>query len=177
MINIKDMTRIAEPVVDVNDISRISAGTVIKGEISSRTDIRIDGQVEGKIHSEGRIVVGEGALVKGALLCCNVDFWGKLEGDIYVKDTLTLKASSSVDGSISVRKFQVEMGAQFNGMCKMITEAEYDKIKDEVVEVKYPALSKKAPEHAPAASAAASPAAAEPAAAAKAAPVTASLKF
>ena len=47
-----------ETVVNVNSISRISAGTVIKGEILSPNDIRIDGTFEGRIQSKGRVVVG-----------------------------------------------------------------------------------------------------------------------
>ena len=43
----------------VNDISRISAGSVIKGEITSPNDIRIDGTFEGRIFSQAKVVVGE----------------------------------------------------------------------------------------------------------------------
>lgn len=128
----KKEIKVAEQVVDVNDISRISAGTVIKGEISSPSDIRIDGTVDGKIFSKGKIVVGENAFIKGSVFCAVMDFWGKMEGDIYVKDTLSLKSSSSVEGNINVRKFQVEMGAQINGSCHMISEAEFDKTFDSI---------------------------------------------
>ena len=136
----RDMTKIAEPVVDVNDVSRISAGTIIKGEISSLTDIRVDGKVDGKIYSKGKIVVGEQAEVVGSLLCNNVDFWGKLDGDLYVNDTLSLKSSSSVKGNIHVRKLHVEMGAQINGTCRMISESEFDKSIAEVVTTPLPGV-------------------------------------
>ena len=43
----------------VNDISRISAGSVIKGEITSPNDIRIDGTFEGRIFSQAKVVVGK----------------------------------------------------------------------------------------------------------------------
>ena len=138
MSNNKEM----EPIVDVNDVSHISAGTVIKGEISSLNDIRIDGTVEGKIYSKGKIVVGENSVVTGSLLCTNVDFWGKMEGDIYVKDTMTLKGAASVNGNINVRKFQVEMGAQINGPCHMISEADYDKFVADVVSTPAPGAAK-----------------------------------
>ena len=88
-----------EPEVSVNDVSRISIGTIIKGEISSDCDIRVDGKVEGKIFSKGKVVVGPQAVINGGLACQTLDFWGKMKGDIYVKDLLTLKAkaeSSSV---------------------------------------------------------------------------------
>lgn len=134
--------KIAEPVVDVNDVSHISSGTIIKGEISSLTDIRIDGHVEGKVYSKGKIVVGDQAGVNGSLLCSNLDFWGQMEGDIYVKDTLSLNGSATINGNIHVRKFQVEMGAQINGSCNMISEADYEKFVQDVVTTKIPEFNR-----------------------------------
>lgn len=136
--NTEMSTRIDEPIVDVNDVSHISAGTIVKGEVSSHNDIRVDGIVEGKIYSKGRIVVGDKASVVGALLCCNVDLEGKVEGDVYVKDTMSLKGNASVNGNINVRKFQVEMGAQINGTCHMITEADFEKFVSDVVTTPLP---------------------------------------
>ena len=117
-----------EPTVNVNSISRISAGTVIKGEIMSPYDIRIDGTFEGKVQTKGRVVVGENASVKGDVICENIDLWGKMEGNVFVKNTLALKEGCVVDGSLNVRKLSVELGSSFNGTCRMITEAEFDKM-------------------------------------------------
>ena len=117
-----------EPIVNVNPISRISAGTVIKGEIFSPTDIRIDGSFEGRVHSKGRVVVGESAVIKGDIVCDSIDMWGKVDGNIFVKDTLSLKEGCVVNGNLHVRRLSVELGATFNGNCKTITEAEFGKL-------------------------------------------------
>ena len=117
-----------EPAVNVNSISRISAGTVIKGEILSPTDIRIDGTFEGRVQSKGRVVVGESAVIKGDVVCENIDLWGKVEGNIFVKDTLSLMDSCVVTGNLHIRRLAVELGATFNGNCKTITEAEFNKL-------------------------------------------------
>lgn len=116
-----------DPIVNVNDITRISFGASIQGDIISATDIRIDGRIDGTVYSSGRIVVGEKAVLSGNLICTNLDLWGKMSGDIYVKDTLSMKSSSSIDGNLNVRKLQVEMGVQINGTCHMITEADFEK--------------------------------------------------
>ena len=116
-----------EQTVNVNSVSRISAGTYFKGEVSSPYDMRIDGEFDGKLYSKGRVVVGETAKVGGEILCDNVDLWGSVKGELHVKDTLTLKSGCSVDGGINVRRLIVELGASFNGTCKMITEEAYDK--------------------------------------------------
>ena len=117
-----------ETVVNVNSISRISAGTVIKGEILSPTDIRIDGTFEGRIQSKGRVVVGETAVIKADIVCENVDLWGKVEGNLFVMNTLSLKEGCTVTGNLHIRRLSVELGATFNGNCKTITEAEFDKL-------------------------------------------------
>ena len=117
-----------DTMLSVNSISRISSGTIIKGEIVSPGDIRIDGTFDGKIQSRGRVVIGETATIKGDIVCDNVDLWGKVEGNIFVKDTLALKEGCVVNGNLHIRKLAVELGATFNGNCKMITEAEFDKL-------------------------------------------------
>ena len=116
------------PVVNVNEVSRISTGTVIKGEINSPNDIRIDGVFDGKIFSKGRVVVGEKAEIKGDIVCDNVDFWGKMTGSLFVRDTLTLKDTCSVNGDLHVQRLVVELGAHFDGTCKMLKEGEFEHV-------------------------------------------------
>ncbi len=111
----------------MNEVSRISPGTHIHGDISSEGDIRIDGTFEGRIYTQGRVVVGEKAVIKGDVVCGNADLWGRMEGDFFVKDTLSLKESSAIKGNLHTRRFQVDLGASFEGSCRMISEAEFDK--------------------------------------------------
>ncbi|MBR0174337.1 MAG: polymer-forming cytoskeletal protein [Bacteroidales bacterium] len=134
------MNYISKPTtqVDANNVSHISSGTAIKGEISSVADIRVDGNVQGKVYSKGRVVVGEEASLTGTLACENVDFWGKIEGDVYVKDTFSLKSTAAVNGNIHVRRIQVEMGAQINGTCNMISEEDYDTFVKDVITTEAP---------------------------------------
>ena len=137
-----------EPVVNVNSISRISQGTVIKGEISSPYDIRVDGTFEGKVQTKGRVVVGEAADVKGDVICENIDLWGKMDGNVFVKNTLSLKDGCTVNGNLNVRRLSVELGSVFNGNCRMITEDEFDKIAG-IVEKDAKAAQKAAQKDAP----------------------------
>ena len=114
--------------VNVNDVSRISAGTLVKGEIQAPGDIRIDGTFDGKLISKGRVVVGEKAALTGDVICQNMDFCGTMKGNFYVKDTLNLKAGCVVEGDLHIKRLQVELGARFNGNCHMLEEAEFEKI-------------------------------------------------
>ncbi len=115
--------------VNLNEVSRISAGTVFKGEITSSNDIRIDGQFDGSINSKGRLVVGERAVVNGDVNCTNVDFSGTMsKGTFYVRDTLSLKAGCSVDGDLRFKRLQVDLDAKINGNLKVMNEKEFDQI-------------------------------------------------
>ena len=120
------MSKVNETVVDVNAVSRISEGTAVVGDITTSNDIRIDGRVNGKIYSEGRVVVGDHAVVEGTVVCSNLDLWGSVEGEIFVKDLLSLKGTAVVKGNLHIRKLQVEIGASLNGTCKMISEEDFD---------------------------------------------------
>jgi cytoskeletal protein CcmA (bactofilin family) len=51
-----------------------------------------------------------------------------MEGDVYVKDTLSLKTGCTMNGNLNVRRLYVELGSIFNGNCKMITEDDFDRL-------------------------------------------------
>lgn len=125
-----------EQTVNVNEVSRISTGTVVKGEINSPNDIRVDGSFEGKIISKGRVVVGENAIISGDIICENVDLWGKMTGNLFVKDTLALKEGCSVKGNLNIKRLIVELGARFDGNCKMLDDVDFDKLSGKIAEDK-----------------------------------------
>ena len=68
------------------------------------------------------------AVVKGDIICASCDFWGKIDGNFYVKDTLSLKDTCVVTGDLHIRRLQVDLDATFNGNCKMIDEAEFTQL-------------------------------------------------
>lgn len=120
-----------ETTINVNAVSRISADTVVKGEIVSSNDIRVDGTFEGKIQTKGRVVIGEKAIVKGNVICENADVWGSVEGDVFVKNTLSLKAGCNVNAALNIKRLSVELGSVFNGTCKTVTDSDFDKMTGE----------------------------------------------
>ncbi len=109
----------------VNEVSRIAAGTNVKGTLFSKSDIRIDGCFEGDLATDGKLVVGEGASLKGNFICVNADIWGKVEGEICAKECTTFKSVASFEGNLNTGKISIEMGAIFNGNCKIITGEEF----------------------------------------------------
>ncbi|NNE54418.1 MAG: polymer-forming cytoskeletal protein [Flavobacteriales bacterium] len=100
-------------------INRIVEGTNMQGEITSESNIRIDGIFTGTINTKGRLVIGPQGLVDGTVICENSEIEGKLKGKISVKQLLTLKATAKVEGDMITDKLSIEPGATFTGTCSM----------------------------------------------------------
>ncbi len=97
----------------------IVTGTVIKGDITTDGDFRVDGNIEGTIASKGRIIVGLNGCISGTIQANNIDIMGSVEGTIIATDTLSLKATAKVKGDIQTNILDIEQKAIFNGTCTM----------------------------------------------------------
>ena len=106
-----------------NSATLISAGTVLQGDLSSDTDLRIDGTIYGNVSSKAKIIVGPEGLVEGNVQGVQADVAGRIKGNISVKDLASLRAKSNVQGNISALSLQIEAGALFNGQSIMTAAA------------------------------------------------------
>lgn len=111
---------------NINEVSRLASNSFQKGDFFSQQDLRVDGVMVGAICTTGRVVIGQGAYVKGEVVCSSLDVWGEIHGNIFVKDALSLKATAVVDGDLAFDRFQVEIGAVFSGACCRISEGEIE---------------------------------------------------
>ena len=100
-------------------INMIGKGTIIKGDIKSDGDFRIDGTLNGSINSNGKIVVGQTGIIEGEINCQNADISGAVKATIKVRELLSLKSSSRVNGEVYTGKLAIEPGAKFTGTCNM----------------------------------------------------------
>lgn len=99
--------------------NRINEGTKLKGDISSTGFFRIDGTIEGNVHTPSKVVLGKTGVIIGTLSCENADLEGKFEGNLQVSGTLTLRSSAIIEGDVIVGKLSVEPGAVLNASCVM----------------------------------------------------------
>jgi cytoskeletal protein CcmA (bactofilin family) len=113
-------------------VNMIGKGTSIKGDIRSDGDFRVDGILHGSIQSNGKIVVGVSGSIEGDITCQNADFSGQVKATIRVKELLSLKATSRVNGEVHTSKLAIEPGAKFSGTCNMEDEAEMKVQKENV---------------------------------------------
>ena len=102
-----------------NGTTLISAGTTLKGDISSNSDLRIDGTIIGNVTSSSKIVIGASGSVEGDITGNQADIVGKVSGNIKTKDLLQLRGDCVVKGNVHAGKLQVEPTAVFNGQCHM----------------------------------------------------------
>jgi cytoskeletal protein CcmA (bactofilin family) len=111
------MTKYSE--IETNTINLLGVGTEIVGNITSNSDIRIDGSLSGNLKTKGKVVIGETGSVLGEIHCKNADVDGNIEGKIIVSELLSLKAPSNIKGDIVAKKLAIEPGAKFTGSCNM----------------------------------------------------------
>ena len=102
-----------------NGTTLIGAGTTLKGDIHSNSDLRIDGTIIGNIQSSAKVVIGANGVVEGNISGNQADIIGKVSGNVKAKDLLQLRGDSTVTGNVYAGKLQVEPSAVFNGECHM----------------------------------------------------------
>lgn len=113
----KDQTQ--EKQASGNGTTIINAGTVLKGDINSKNDIRIDGTIIGNILCQAKIVIGVNGDVQGDIEGNQADIVGKVTGCIKTKDLLQLRGECTINGDVHAGKLQIEPSATFNGKCHM----------------------------------------------------------
>ena len=94
-------------------------GTTVEGTVRSKSDIRIDGSIKGKLICDAKVIIGPTGFVNGEIKCKNAVIEGKFDGNLQVSELLNIRDSANVNGDISTNKLIVQSGATFNGTCTM----------------------------------------------------------
>lgn len=99
--------------------NNFSANTSIVGNINAGSDIRIDGSLQGNIECAGKVIIGEQSRIQGNIIATNAEINGKVNGNLTIRETLTLKSTSNIEGDITTQVLIIEPQAVLNGSCKM----------------------------------------------------------
>ena len=81
-------------------INSLVVGTKIEGKITASSDIRIDGGIKGTLNCTGRVIIGQQGSVQGEIFCQNAIIEGQFDGQLEVKETLSVKETAVVTGDI-----------------------------------------------------------------------------
>jgi cytoskeletal protein CcmA (bactofilin family) len=87
----------------------------IKGTIKFENELIFDGKIEGEIISEGALVIGKNAEVRGEVKTKAVTVHGTVFGNITVTEKAELKSSSQLTGDLKATRIIIEEGATFIG--------------------------------------------------------------
>ena len=98
----------------------------IKGEFKSECDFRVDGDFEGTIETNGKVVIGKNGRIQGTVACSSADIEGSIKGTIHVEDLLSIRSTGEVKGDVVMSKLVVEAGAVFNAKSSMKVEGAVD---------------------------------------------------
>jgi cytoskeletal protein CcmA (bactofilin family) len=144
----------------------IGKSVMIKGQIFSREDLTIDGEVEGSVElQEHRLTVGPHGKVQAGVKAHEIIVLGTIHGNVDAADRIEIRKDARLVGDIKTARIVIEDGAYFKGS----------------IDIQRPEVARPAPAPRPAAPAQAAPVAASagatatapaPAAASQAKPVS-----
>ena len=93
--------------------SIIGEDLTITGNVTSKGEIQVDGEIQGDIHC-GSLLLGDKSQVIGGVIAEDVVVRGRVVGSIRGV-RVTLQAQSHVEGDIFHQSLAIEQGAYFEG--------------------------------------------------------------
>lgn len=89
----------------------IGPSVKIEGDLNSEGDVRIEGQVTGKINSLKKVFIEQNAKLAADVEANEVTIAGEVQGKLNVLGLLILQSTAKVSGEITCPVLRVEDGA------------------------------------------------------------------
>ena len=105
--------------VEEENITLLAKGVLIKGEIRVEGPVRIDGRLEGEIHTKGTVVIGEDGVVHGTVSAGILINSGKVKATVTASERVQLLKTGMLIGEIHTPSFAMEDGSKFQGLSDM----------------------------------------------------------
>lgn len=110
--------RIPEPHVDhaSRGTAVLGKSVMVKGQIFSREDLTIDGEVEGTVElQENRLTVGPNGRVQATIKAREIVVLGTVHGNVEASDKIDIRKEAKLVGDIRTQRIVIEDGAYFKG--------------------------------------------------------------
>src|ERR1041384_5736831 len=108
------------------DISAfVGKGVEFKGTITYTGTVRIDGYLDGEIHTDGVLLIGEEAVIQAKITAGTIVCKGKVTGDVAAKECVKLRAPAVMNESVKTPVLSMEDGVLFTGAHGLFTNQEY----------------------------------------------------
>lgn len=89
------------------------------GKLTFEGTVRIDGHFSGEIHTDGNLIVGQGARIEANARVGRLVVHGEVSGDLHAAHTIEIHAPAKVRGNIAAPQVMIAKGALFEGSCRM----------------------------------------------------------
>jgi cytoskeletal protein CcmA (bactofilin family) len=100
-------------------VAFVGKGVEFKGAISYSGTVRIDGVLDGEIHTDGTLLVGEEAVITAKVSAGRIICMGKITGDVVAMTNVKLMAPAVLNGGVKTPMLSIEDGVFFNGTLQM----------------------------------------------------------
>jgi cytoskeletal protein CcmA (bactofilin family) len=112
-------TRVVEPAGGSS--AAIGKSVVVKGQIYSREDLYVDGEVEGTIEvQEHRLTVGPNGKVQASIKAREVVIRGTVHGNISAGEKIDIRKDAKLVGDLKTGRIVIEDGAYFKGSIDIV---------------------------------------------------------
>ncbi len=119
------MTDIKETVEDENKIDTVLSEDIeLRGRLLFKNSLKIKGFFEGKIESDGHLIIGHEATVSADITSDRVSVYGRVNGKIKAGQRIELHHDSQTRGDLITPDLSIEKGSIFNGFCVMSEKKE-----------------------------------------------------
>jgi cytoskeletal protein CcmA (bactofilin family) len=100
-------------------IAFVGKGVEFKGVITYSGTVRIDGRLDGEIHTDGTLLVGNDAVITAKITAATVISSGHITGDITATDKVNLNSPAILNGSVTSPLLSIDEGVLFTGSLVM----------------------------------------------------------
>ena len=99
----------------------LSSDVSIKGTVKFRSELVIDGHVEGTIQSLGRLTIGRNGRVRGDIQTRSATIHGRVDGNLSVDEKCELRSGCTLHGDIETPRLVVDEDVNFTGNAAIAT--------------------------------------------------------
>lgn len=108
-----------EPVPNGRPLTHVARGTTVLGTLLGAVELLVEGEVEGEIRIDAKVVIGAQGAVRGPISAEVVLIAGRVTGDVRGTDRVEVAPSGSLEGDIFAPRIVVAEGAFFKGKVEM----------------------------------------------------------
>ena len=98
-----------------NSKNVLGSDVEIKGTLKFTGELTFEGKLEGEIHTDGTLNLGDSAIINGNIDVQSVVVRGKVNGNITAKEKVDIKTKAELFGDVRAAKLAIEEGVTFVG--------------------------------------------------------------